>query len=249
MILLDIAKKILDALSMDNNADPVENPLPQPCKHYSFDEITRYAVECNAWAIKQDRNSNISEKDDIEKVYYTPNNIKKDYGISFFQADRVANHLIEEHYITHNYEPLCQDIGIKTEIESFLKLPIKSEKQSLNIDKMSGYEFEWFCAKLLRKIGYYNVLVTQSSSDQGIDVLAEKDGIRFAIQCKHYSGTVGNKAVQEAYAGCRYYDCDVPIVMTNSYFSDSAKQLANKNQVILWDRNILFYYIERWEQK
>lgn len=114
---------------------------------------------------------------------------------------------------------------------------------------MTGYDFEWFCAKLLQKIGYYNVLVTQSSSDQGIDVLAEKDGVRYAIQCKHYFGTVWNKAVQEAYAGCRYYDCDVPIVMTNSYFSYSAKQLANKNQVILWDRNILFYYIERWEQQ
>lgn len=248
MILLDIAKKILDALSMDNNAKPVENPLPKQRKDYSTDEITRYAVECNAWVVKQDHNSNSSEKNNIEKGYYSPNNIKKDYGISFFQADRVTNHLIEEHYITNNYEPLCQDIGIKAEIKSFLKLPIKIEKQSLNIDKMTGYEFEWFCAKLLRKIGYYNVLVTQSSSDQGIDVLAEKDGVRFAIQCKHYSGTVGNKAVQEAYAGCRYYDCDVPIVMTNSYFSDSAKQLANKNQVILWNRNILFYYIERWEQ-
>lgn len=249
MILIDIAKKILDALSMDNNAEPVEKPLPKPHKHYSDEDIIRYAIECNAWLVKQEHNSDILEENKIEKTYYTPDKIKKDFNISFFLADRVANHLIEEHYITNNYEPLCQDIGINTEIKAFLKLPIKNEKRSVNIDKMNGYEFEWFCAKLLRKIGYCNVSVTQCSSDQGIDVLAEKDSVRFAIQCKHYSGTVGNRAVQEAYSGCKYYDCDVPIVMTNSYFSDSAKQLANKNQVILWDRNILFYYIERWEQQ
>ena len=75
--------------------------------------------------------------------------------------------------------------------------------------------------------------------------MAEKDGVRFAIQCKHYSGTVGNKAVQEAYAGCKFYDCHVPVVMTNSHFTDSAKQLAEKNNVLLWDRDVLLSYIEK----
>lgn len=117
--------------------------------------------------------------------------------------------------------------------------------QITNFDYMDGYEFETFCSDILVKLGYTNVTVTQSSADQGIDVLAEKDGVRFAIQCKHYSGTVGNKAVQEAYAGCKFYDCHVPVVMTNSHFTDSAKQLAEKNNVLLWDRDVLLSYMEK----
>ena len=119
------------------------------------------------------------------------------------------------------------------------------QDQIKNFDYMDGYEFETFCSDILVKFGYTNVTVTQSSADQGIDVLAEKDGVRFAIQCKHYSGTVGNKAVQEAYSGCKFYDCHVPVVMTNSHFTDSAKQLAEKNNVLLWDRDVLLSYIEK----
>lgn len=86
MIIHDIVKKILDSLSMDNNSETVENQLPKQRNHYSADEITRYAVECNAWVAKQERNSNILEKNNIEKVYYSPNNIKNDFGISFFSS-------------------------------------------------------------------------------------------------------------------------------------------------------------------
>lgn len=120
-----------------------------------------------------------------------------------------------------------------------------TQKQKKNFDNMVGYEFEKFCSELLVKIGFSNVKNTQLSSDQGIDILAEKSGVKYAIQCKCYSGNVGNKAVQEAFSGCRFYDCHVPVVMTNSYFTDSAKQLAEKNNVLLWDRDILISYIER----
>ena len=140
--------------------------------------------------------------------------------------------------INKNFSQKAIDFIIKDDTD-------KMQDQIKNFDYMDGYEFETFCSDILVKLGYTNVTVTQSSADQGIDVLAEKDGVRFAIQCKHYSGTVGNKAVQEAYAGCKFYDCHVPVVMTNSHFTDSAKQLAEKNNVLLWDRDVLLSYIEK----
>ena len=60
------------------------------------------------------------------------------------------------------------------------------------VDSMEGHDFEYWCADLLRKNGYENVEVTPGSGDQGIDVLAEKDGIKYAIQCKCYSKDLGN---------------------------------------------------------
>lgn len=111
-------------------------------------------------------------------------------------------------------------------------------------DYMNGHDFECFCAKLLENNGFCNVRVTQESNDQGIDILAEKLNVKYAIQCKRYSSDVGNKAVQEVFAGKSYYDCHVGVVLTNRYFTQAAKELARKTQVFLWDRDTLEKLIE-----
>ena len=65
---------------------------------------------------------------------------------------------------------------------------------------MDGLQFEHRCAELLRYRGFHKVTVTKGSGDQGIDILAQKNGLKYGIQCKYYSHPVGNKAIQEAYA-------------------------------------------------
>lgn len=97
-----------------------------------------------------------------------------------------------------------------------------------------GIDFEYYCAGLLKSKGFTSVDVTQASGDQGIDVLAKKNGVTYAIQCKCYSGNVGNSAVQEAFAGKSFYKRDIAMVMTNAQFTDSAVELANSIGVILW---------------
>lgn len=114
---------------------------------------------------------------------------------------------------------------------------------SFNYDSMDGHQFEYFCAEVLSKNGYENIEVTKGSGDQGIDVLAEKDGIKYAVQCKCYSSDIGNKAVQEAFSGKTFYNCHVAVVLTNRYFTTSAKELAEKNSVLLWDRDKLNFFI------
>ena len=107
------------------------------------------------------------------------------------------------------------------------------------LDTMDGFEFEYYCADLLSANGFDNVKVTRSSGDYGIDILAEKDGVTYAIQCKRYTGLVGVKAVQEAYAGRDYYDRMVGAVLTNQYFTKPAVQAARKLKILLWDRDYL----------
>jgi len=108
-----------------------------------------------------------------------------------------------------------------------------------DIDLMEGHDFEYFCAGLLKKNGFLDVEVTKGSGDYGIDILAEKDGISYAIQCKCYGVPVGVKAVQEAYAGRDYYDCMVGAVLTNQYFTTPAVEAARKLKILLWDRGYL----------
>lgn len=108
-----------------------------------------------------------------------------------------------------------------------------------DIDNMEGHEFEHLCANLLRKNGFYNVEVTRGSGDQGVDILAQKDGIKYAVQCKCYSKDLGNKPVQEVNAGKAIYRCQIGAVMTNRYFTQGAKEAAEATGVLLWDRDKL----------
>ena len=107
------------------------------------------------------------------------------------------------------------------------------------VDKLDGFSFEYYCAGILKKNGFHRVRVTQSSGDYGVDILAVKKGRKYAIQCKRYSGSVGNHAVQEVYSGKDFYNCDVAVVMTNSYFTQAAVETANKLNVKLWDGYVL----------
>ena len=107
------------------------------------------------------------------------------------------------------------------------------------IDLMDGHEFEYFCAELLENSGYEKTEVTPGSGDQGIDVIAYKDGIKFGVQCKCYTSDIGNKAVQEAYSGKEFYNCHIGAVLSNRHFTASAIELASKNRILLWNREYL----------
>lgn len=99
-------------------------------------------------------------------------------------------------------------------------------------DAMDGVEFENYCANLLDKAGW-RTETTKTSGDQGVDILARIDDLSVVIQCKRFSSPVGNSAVQEIFAGKEFEDADYAAVVTNNSYTNSAKQLAAKNQVLL----------------
>lgn len=117
----------------------------------------------------------------------------------------------------------------------------------LPMDEMEGREFEKFCARLLEQKGFIDVNITKASGDFGVDILAEKEGVTYAIQCKRYTDPVGVKAIQEAYAGREYYDRMIGAVLTNQYFTAPAVEAAKKLKILLWDRGYLEQMIEESE--
>lgn len=108
------------------------------------------------------------------------------------------------------------------------------------VDEMqNGLDFEKYFANILDKLGYYDIKITSSSGDFGIDITAYNDDILYGFQCKLYSNSVSNKAIQEAYSGKKHYNCNVVIVVTNNYFTEQVKKQAEETNVILWDRTVL----------
>ena len=98
---------------------------------------------------------------------------------------------------------------------------------------MTGHDYEYVVAAYLRRHGYSGVTVTQGSGDYGVDVVAKKAGVRYAVQCKYYSKPVGQEAVREAVAGMAMYRCQRAMVVTNSTFTSAAEDLARINGVTL----------------
>lgn len=108
-----------------------------------------------------------------------------------------------------------------------------------SVDTMSGIDFEYYIAEVLQNTGYYNVTLTEQF-DYGVDIIAEKDGIRWGIQVKRYSGLVKAAAVRQVVTGLRIYNCDRAMVITNSIFSNVARRLAAGNDCVLVDRAGLY---------
>lgn len=145
--------------------------------------------------------------------------------------------------------PLASEVMLESLLAEYQ--PRFCEENALHaIDQMEGHNFEHWCAKLLEDIGYTNVSVTQGSGDYGVDVLASKEGIRYAIQCKCYSRDLDSKPVREVNSGksMPIYDCHIGAVMTNRYFTKSAIEEAKANHILLWDRDWIKKAIEQRDQ-
>lgn len=111
-----------------------------------------------------------------------------------------------------------------------------------DIDIMDGLVFERYVADLLKKQGFRNVSLTEQY-DMGVDIVAEKGGQRWGIQVKRYNGLVKAAAVRQVVTALKFYGCERSMVVTNSTYSNVARQLADSNGCILIDRTELIRLI------
>lgn len=120
--------------------------------------------------------------------------------------------------------------------------------QLIDIDHMEGIAFEHYVGELLKMHGY-KTQFTPSTNDYGVDIIATKNGTRYAVQVKRYKDLVGRAAISDAVAGMRYYNCTASMVVTSSYFTPNAKELANINNCLLIDRDTLTDWIVQFQQR
>lgn len=118
-------------------------------------------------------------------------------------------------------------------VDGAVKKSFSKRSETLTSAKnLSPIEYEMYCAAQLNRIGWKTVL-TKTSGDQGVDVIADKEKIRLAIQCKRYSSPVGNAAVQEICAGMKFVKAQFGAVVSNAPFTPQARQLAISTNVLL----------------
>lgn len=118
-----------------------------------------------------------------------------------------------------------------------------------DIDKMTGYEFERYLESLFRALGYKSS-TTSKSGDYGADLLLKGEN-SIVLQAKRYGykNNVSLNAVREVYGAKAYYQTDEAWVITNSFYTKQAKELAKACKVRLLDRYDLQKFIVQVEKK
>lgn len=123
-------------------------------------------------------------------------------------------------------------LGLPDPTQQVAYIP-RPDSEAPKLLKAAAVEFEHRCADVLRTCGW-ETEHTGRAGDQGADLIARKNGLTTVVQCKNYSGSVGNGAVQEVVAARGFYDAHAAIVVTDyGRFTKSSRQLAHKLGVTL----------------
>jgi restriction system protein len=171
--------------------------------------------------------------------------IKNDYGK--IVADN-RNRAQSEFFASTNLDPAV--LGFEDTCDIVLRRlsDLKSQELKIGFDPYNlptnGYDFEEWVADALIKFGW-SAETTSGSGDQGLDVIAKKDGRTLGVQCKLYNAAVGNKAVQEAHSGKIYYGVDAVCVLSNTSYTKSARELAIATEVKLFSVEDIPYIFEK----
>jgi len=157
--------------------------------------------------------------------------------------------LLDKNSVSYNENNINSDIISaikKVEMKQFeSRLLLGTRKYTISdVQFLSGKEFEIFLQQMFNNLGY-QVENLRHTHDQGADLIMSKFGERIVVQAKRYSGNVGNSAIQEIVAAIKHYKASRGMVVTTSYFTPSAIELAKSNNIDLIDRDKLAELIDR----
>lgn len=103
---------------------------------------------------------------------------------------------------------------------------------------LGGIEFEKLCQILMEKMGFI-VETTKASGDGGIDLIAYNEqpilSGKYIIQCKRYSGSVGEPIIRDLYGVITSERANKGILITTGYFTKSAITFAEGKPIELID--------------
>lgn len=123
-------------------------------------------------------------------------------------------------------------------------------EKEIRIDKVSGlldidpYQFELVCANILEGQGFINIVVTSHSNDKGIDINCEKGRLKYVVQCKRYSTSVGSPDMQKFIGAMQNARADKGIFMATCLFTKEAIRMAEGNNIELVDKNKLAEWLD-----
>lgn len=218
-----LGKTDMSVSKSDAEKLPVTTPVSPSIAELDALQKHRLALQVYQEKLK-DREAQIArkERESLQRIE-SANNDLKIYSKALYETEyRIMD------YVRRFDE---KEISLFEEIQ---KNAVKFDQYNSDPSK-DGFQFEHSFAEILKKNGFCHVVVTQQSNDFGADITAEKDSVKYVIQCKYYISAVGIEAVQQIYSAKIHYGAHVAVVATNSVFTHAAQVLAEETGVLLWD--------------
>ncbi len=178
----------------------------------------------------------------IPAVVYSSSNLGE---IEKFAQDLTDGGIVYTVYKDDKAIDLCLRVHDKkeiTEIKEQQRILLEHKEAVENIgkdiNKLSGGEFENLCKYIFENMGF-DVEQTKLSNDGGIDlILTNYQPIfsgKYIIQCKRYSGSVGEPIIRDLYGVVTSERANKGILITTGYFTNRAVAFAEGKQIELID--------------
>ena len=128
-------------------------------------------------------------------------------------------------------------------VRAIVRRPSRVRVETLEqLKSLSPQEFERAMATLLEDMGYRKVRVTGGIGDLSRDIICENlTRQSVTVQCKRYSDQKISSPEIQKFLGMKTVEhkAEKGIFITTSSFTEPAKELAKKHDIVLWDGNKL----------
>lgn len=189
------------------------------------------------------------------KVYYplavAPNNEIKTFDIVLDELLGRKSHLATSTlFPTEQIEISKEDFVNAMSVDGSEKTSVIL-KSVESLDKLQPLVFEAAIALLLEKKFEGNTWLTPKSNDKGADIIHFNENRNFLIQVKQSTSKLGINSGQEINYALpeyknKYQRNFTPQVITNSFFNQTAIDLAKQNSIELIDRKIIVNWIQEF---
>lgn len=191
----------------------------------------------NCWqAHKKELSDILDEHQAILLRKFRQSICKDDYGNTVLDRWNMERNYFIDNVVLRECPSMLEVLGrkdVEDSIEGRVLYTLHTPNENyLSVDAMSGKEFEQYCEGILKEAGWVTRM-TKATGDQGVDIVGTRNGICVVFQCKKYSSSVGNAAVQEVFAGQIFEGAQVAAVVTNSSYTKAARELAHSAGVYL----------------
>ena len=112
------------------------------------------------------------------------------------------------------------------------------------VQSMDPIEFEQYVGYLYQKEGY-RVALTVTSGDEGVDLFLRRGLSTAVVQCKRYSGTVGQPTVRDLYGAMVHNKARRAMLVTSGSISQPAEDWAKGKPIDLIDGHELMSWAKR----
>lgn len=127
----------------------------------------------------------------------------------------------------------------------FFKSLFKSKVPAHVLEVRNQAEFLNYFLNLLPLLGYETIEQPDKKYAHGVNVLANKDGMRCAFKLVFSTNEVGTESISELASALVFHKAKIGIVVTNETFTDKAQQYAGTKRINLWD----VYHLDKLESR